>query len=118
MTTGKEHGLNISTSVLVSWVGLAGFVWLFAEPLFVSTMRTALADDIKQTVAESVAPINGAFIALLQRDIATTTREIAALEYRKTRTDSWLSADATYLADKKLELKALEAAKKSLETTL
>jgi len=117
VTTGKEHGINISASVLVSWVGLAGFVWLFAEPLFVTTMSAALADDIKQTVATAVAPINGAFIALLQRDINKTTREIAALEYRKTRTSNWTSEDATYLADKELELKALEAAKKSLETT-
>ncbi len=117
MTPTKEHGLNISASVLVSWVGLATFVWLFAEPLFVSTMRTALADDIKQTVAESVAPINGAFIALLVRDINATKREIAALEFRERKGTDWTVKDAAYLADKEIELAALEAAKKSLETT-
>jgi len=117
VTTNKEHGFNISASVLVSWIGLAGFIWLFAEPLFVSTMRTALADDIKQTVDESVAPINGAFIALLVRDINATKREIAALEFRERAGTDWTAKDATYLADKEIELAALLAAKKSLEDT-
>ena len=115
MASNKEHGINITTSVIVSWLTIGAFAWLFAEPLLVSAVSTALADDIKQTVAQAVAPINGAFIALLQRDINTTTREIAALEFRQQRPQDWTADDATYLADKKLELKALEAAKMSLE---
>lgn len=117
MTSSKEHGINISTSVIISWIGIATFIWLFAEPLFISTMSAALADDIKQTVDQAVAPINGAFIALLQRDINATTREIAALQFRQRRHQDWTSEDAAHLVDKQLELKALEAAKDSLEAS-
>ena len=115
MASNKEHGINISTSVIISWLTIGTFAWLFAEPLLVSAVSSALAEDIKQTVDQAVAPINGAFIALLQRDINATTREIAALQFRQRRQQDWTSKDATYLADKQLELKALEAAKASLE---
>ncbi len=117
MTPKSEHGLNISTSVIISWLTIGTFAWLFAEPLLVSAVSSALADDIKQTVADSVAPINGAFIALLVRDINATKREIAALKFRQRKATDWTADDATYLADKEIELAALESAKDSLETT-
>ena len=117
MTSSKEHGINISTSVIISWLTIGTLAWLFAEPLLVSAVSSALADDIKETVDQAVAPINGAFIALLQRDINATTREIAALEFRQRQELDWKSDDATYLADKRLELKALDAAKDSLEAS-
>jgi len=112
----KEHSINISTSVIISWLTIGGFAWLFAEPLLVNAVSAALADDIKQTVDESVAPINGAFIALLVRDINNTKREIAALNFRKDHRQDWTAKDAGHLADLEIDLAALEAAKKSLET--
>lgn len=113
----KQHSISISTSVILSWIGIATFAWLFAEPLLMQTVSVALAEDLKQMVAAEVAPINGAFVALLQRDINATKREIASLEYRQRRNENWMSADAEYLADKEIELDALVEAKAALEDT-
>lgn len=117
MTTKKEQTFSISASVAVSWITLGLFAWLFAEPMLVASVSSALADDIKQTVDKSVAPITGAFIALLVRDINATKREIATLEFRKLRESTWTTEDAVYLADKEIELGALLEAKGALEAT-
>lgn len=116
MAAGKDHSINISASVIVSWLGIAAFAWLFAEPLLMNTVSVALAADIKQTVAQELAPINGAFIALLQRDINVTRKEIAAFKYRQRRSDNWTQDDAETLVDKEIELGALVEAKAALET--
>ena len=113
----KGHSINISASGIVSWIGVATFAWLFAKPLLISSVSVALADDIKQTVAAQVAPINGAFVALLQRDINATKKEIATLEFRERTNEDWTSDDAEYLAEKEIELDALLSAKKALEAT-
>ncbi len=116
--TSKGHGINISASVLVSWIGVAGFVWLFAEPILVSSVGAALADDIQQAVSKQVSPINGAFVALLQRDINATRKEIAALKFRERQDNgNWTADDAEYLAELEIELDALLEAKKALENT-
>lgn len=115
MATNKEHGINISASVVVSWIGVGAFAWLFAEPLLMQTVSAALAEDLKQMVSQEVAPINGAFVALLQRDINATRREIAALKYRQRRNENWVSDDVKYLTNKEIELDALIEAKAALE---
>ena len=72
---------------------------------------------MKKMVSAEVAPINGAFVALLQRDINATKREIAALKFRQRRDEEWGPDDAEYLADKEIELDALSEAKHALEQT-
>ena len=117
MTTSKEHGFNISASVVVSWITIGAFLWLVAKPLLVQSVSIAMADEIKQTVATEVAPLNGAFVALLQRDINATKKEIAGLEYRQRRAVDWTADDAELLAEKEIELDALLEAKAALEST-
>lgn len=117
MTTKKEQSFNISTSVLVSWITIGAFMWLFAEPFLIGAVSAALADEIKQTVAQEVAPLNGAFVALLQRDINSTKKEIAALKFRQRQADDWRAADAEELAGEEIELEALLEAKAALENT-
>lgn len=117
MTTGKEHGINISASVIVSWITIGAFMWLFAKPLLVNSVSAALADEIKQTVANEIAPLNGAFVALLQRDMNTTKKEIAALKFRQRSEQDWRVADAKELVEKEIELEALKAAKEALQNT-
>ncbi len=114
----KEHGLNISASVIVSWITIGAFAWIFAKPMLISSVSTALAEDIKQTVSAQVAPINGAFVALLQRDINATKKEIAALKFRQRKVINWTEDEAEYLAEKEIELDALLEAKKALETPI
>lgn len=117
MTSRKEHGINISASVIVSWITIGAFLWVFAKPLLVSSVSEAMGDEIKQTVAAEIAPLNGAFVALLQRDVNATKKEIAALKYRQRRATDWSPDDAVYLADREIELDALLKAKAALEET-
>lgn len=117
MTSRKEHGINISASVIVSWITIGAFLWLVAKPLLVSSVSAAMSDEIRQTVAAQIAPLNGAFVALLQRDVNATKKEIAALKYRQRRATDWSPDDAVYLADKEIELDALLKAKAALEKT-
>ena len=59
-------------------------------------------------------PINDAFVALLQRDINATKKDIAALKFRQRQDEDWTVDDAEYLADLDIQLAALEEAKKAL----
>ena len=113
----KGHSLNISASVIVSWITIGAFAWIFAKPMLISSVSVALAEDIKQTVAAEVAPINGAFVALLQRDINATRKEIAALRFRQRQNDNWTADDAELLAELEIGLDALLEAKAALEAT-
>jgi len=115
MVAMKEHSFNISASVIVSWITIGAFAWFFAEPILVASVSEALAEDINEAVSEQVAPINGAFVALLQRDINATKKEIATLKFRQRRNETWTAEDAVDLADKEIELAALQEAKKALE---
>lgn len=108
----KERGIRIGVNQIVTYATLIPIFWFVAQPLIVD----ALAEDIKKTVQTEVAPINNAFVALLQRDINRTKREIAILEYeRNNDSEAWTQAKAEELADKKIELSSLEDAKKALQ---
>lgn len=111
MRVTKQQGLDISLSTLATLFVVIPSMWFLVKPL----IATSLASDIQETVATQVQPISNAFVALLVRDINTTKREIAALEYRERRAEDWTAEDATYLADKEIELSALEEAKAALE---
>lgn len=109
--TYKEQGKQIGIQTLITYIPLIPLLWFIGKPI----IADSLAEDIKQTVQSEVAPINNAFVALLQRDINATKREIATLEFRERRNDNWGEEDAKYLADKEIELAALEEAKEALQ---
>jgi hypothetical protein len=111
--TAKEQGIRIGINQLVTYVTLIPIFWFILQPLILNSM----AADIKAIVAEEAEPINNAFVALLQRDINATRKEIAALEFRQRNDDAWDEEDALYLADLEIELAALEEAKSALQAT-
>jgi hypothetical protein len=111
--TAKEQGIRIGINQLVTYVTLIPIFWFILQPLILNSM----AEDIKAIVAEEAEPINNAFVALLQRDINATRKEIAALEFRQRNDDTWDEEDALYLADLEIELAALEEAKSALQAT-
>lgn len=110
----KQRGIRIGVNQLVTWAGLIPVLWFVGQPILVK----ALAEDIKTVVQKEVSakvdPINNAFVALLQRDINATKREIADLEYRA-RQEDWTQEEAKELANRKIDLAALEEAKRALE---
>lgn len=111
MSNVKEQGIHIGINQLVTYITLIPIFWFVLQPLILNSM----AEDIKSIVAEEAEPINNAFVALLQRDINATRKEIAALRFRQRNDDNWSQDDALYLADLEIELAALEEAKEALQ---
>jgi hypothetical protein len=111
----KERASRIGINQIVTYAGLVPIFWFIIQPILVNALAEEMQASIKQTVATEVAPINKAFVALLQRDINATKKEIAALEFRERRDDEWSEEDTSYLADKEIELDALEEAKDALQ---
>ena len=111
----KERGIRIGVNQLVTYATLVPIFWFIAQPILVSALAEDMQESIKQTVATEVAPISNAFVALLQRDINATKKDIAALKFRQRQATDWTAEDASYLADLDIQLDALEEAKDALQ---
>ena len=111
----KERGIRIGVNQLVTYATLVPIFWFIAQPILVSALAEEMQESIKQTVATEVAPISNAFVALLQRDINATKKDIAALKFRQRQATDWTAEDAAYLADLDIQLDALEEAKDALQ---
>ncbi len=107
----KEQGIRIGISQIITYATLMPVLWFVAQPILVS----AMAEDIKLTVQQELAPMNNAFVALLQRDVNKVRKEIAGLQFRQRRADNWTSEDAIYLADLEIEIEALREAMAALK---
>ena len=117
MSTVKERGIRIGVNQIVTYATLVPILWFVAQPILISAVSTAMAEDIQKTVQASVEPINNAFVALLQRDINSTKKEMAGLRFRQRQATDWTAEDAEYLADLSIQLDALEEAKEALQDT-
>ena len=115
MKVTKDQGINISLAAVLSWLPLIPVFWFLVKPVLVTAVSEAVAGDIQQQVASEVEPINNAFVALLQRDINSTKKEIATLEFRERQGDDWTEEDAAMLADMEIQLDALKEAKDALQ---
>jgi len=111
----KEAGIRIGVNQLVTYASLVPIFWFIIQPILVDALAEEMQETIKQTVASQVDPINNAFVALLQRDINATRKEIAALEFRQRQDEDWTVEDAEYLADMEIQVDALEEAKTALQ---
>ena len=113
----KEAAGRIGVNQLVTYVGLVPIFWFILNPILVDALAEEMQESIKQTVASQVDPINNAFVALLQRDINATRKDMAALRFRRDNPpdDDWTAEDAAYLADLEIQMDALEEAKSALQ---
>lgn len=110
----KEAGIRIGVNQIITYAGLVPIFWFIIQPILVSALAEEMQQSIEQTVAKQVDPINSAFVALLQRDINATKKDIAALKFRQRQDEDWTVDDAEYLADLEIQLAALEEAKAAL----
>lgn len=111
----KERGIRLGINQIVTYAGLVPIFWFIIQPILVNALAEEMQESIKQTVAAEVAPIGIAFVALLQRDINATRKDIAALKFRQRQATDWTVDDAEYLADLEIQLDALEEAKAALQ---
>ena len=79
----KEQGINVSLSTLTSVLALMPILWFIGKPILVSAVSDAMAEEIEDQVKAGVAPLNGAFIAIIQNNIDNLIREIARMEFRR-----------------------------------
>ena len=114
----KQDGVNISLGAVLAWLPLIPVFWFIAKPILVSAVSDAVAEDIEQQISKQIAPLNGAFIALLQTEVATLKRQIAAKEFKRDNPPpgDWTSLDAQELVNDKLALKAAEDALVALKS--
>jgi len=110
----KEAGIRIGVNQIITYAGLVPIFWFIIQPILVNALAEEMQQSIEQTVAKQVDPINSAFVALLQRDINATKKDIAALKFRQRQDEDWTVDDAEYLADLEIQLAALEEAKAAL----
>jgi outer membrane murein-binding lipoprotein Lpp len=111
----KEQGQRMTLTAILSYLPLIPIFWFVLKPILVGSVSEAMAGEVRNTVQEEVSPINNAFVALLQRDINKTRKDIAALKYRQRRADDWTEEDASYLAELEIELEALREAVAALK---
>ena len=79
----KEAGIRIGVNQIITYAGLVPIFWFIIQPILVNALAEEMQQSIEQTVAKQVDPINSAFVALLQRDINATKKDIAALKFRQ-----------------------------------
>ena len=113
----KEAAGRIGVNQIITYAGLVPIFWFIIQPVLIDALAEEMQETIKQTVSTEVAPINNAFVALLQRDINATRKEMAALRFRRDNppVDDWTAEDASYLADLEIQIDALEEAKSALQ---
>lgn len=111
----KEAGIRIGVNQLVTYASLVPIFWFIVQPILVDALAEEMQESIKQTVATQVDPINNAFVALLQRDINATKKDIAAMEFRESNDEAWTVEDAQDLVEREIDLAALKEAKAALQ---
>lgn len=115
MKITRAQAFRMTMTAILSYLPLIPVFWFLLQPVLITAVSEAVADDIKHQVDESVAPINSAFKILLQRDIDQKKREIAAFKNkRQFHADEWTSEDAEDLVDCEITLDSLIAAKAEL----
>lgn len=111
MTDLKEKGVTVSLSTVATLIPVLAFVWFIVQPVLLNNISTAMADDIQKKIDQEQKPIEAAFKVLLLADINKLKKSIALLEWRRdNESETWLEEHAALLAERNIELAALEAA--------
>jgi hypothetical protein len=106
----QAHGISIGVNQIITYATLLPILWFVGQPIIVD----AMAEDIKAVVQQSTEPMQNAFVVLLLRDINALKRDIAKDEFRQGQ-EGWTAQDSIGLADKKIELQALQEALGALQ---
>ncbi len=114
----KQAGIHISLSTFATLIPVLIFTWALIKPAVVLAVGEELADQVQQTVAKEVAPINMALTVILQNNIENIRLQIAGLEFKRDfpPADDWKNEDAQRLAILKNDLASAEVAITALES--
>ncbi len=117
MKVTKEDSVRISLAAVASWIPLLPVLWFVLQPILVTAVSEAMADQISMQIKQEVAPISGAFTVLVKRDIVSLRKRIAEQEFiRDNPPDGdWTAEDAADLVDLVLELESSQEALSALQ---
>ena len=117
MKVTKEESVKISLAAVMSWIPLVPFLWFVFQPILVTAVSEAMADQLQMQIAEEVKPISTAFTVLVRKDIADLRRLIAEQEFIRDNppADDWTSDDAADLVNLRLELEGFQEALSALQ---
>lgn len=104
----KNHGIS---SLVLTWLPLIPIFFFIAKPLIVD----ALAEDLTSSVQQQVAPIKGAFITLIDREIRDLTFQVSKMEFAKENDEEWNAFNEQELTNLKLALAEAKEAKEELK---
>lgn len=115
----RERGIRIGINQVVTYATLIPLFWFVAQPILVEALAEDIKDTVNQEVKKEVAPLNTAFIALLQTNIANTKRKIAQLEYKRDNPpdNDWTAQDAEELVNLEIQLASNEEALDALQAS-
>ena len=100
-----RHYLSVTASIIGMLIVIAPVTWVLVRPVLVSSVSTAMAEDISNTIDEKLAPLTGGFVAIITQNINRLRREITTLEYKRMNdTENWSSLDAQNLTNNLIDL--------------
>ena len=107
----KEKGVTVSLSTIATLIPVLAFVWFIVQPLLLTNISDAMADEIQQKMNAHSKPMESAFKVIIKGDIDKLKKSIALLEWRRDHEeDTWLEEHAALLAERKIELETMEEA--------
>lgn len=117
MKVTKEESVKISLAAMMSWIPLVPFLWFVFQPILVTAVSEAMADQLQTQIKQEVQPLTSAFIILCRRDIAELRRHIARKEFQRDNPPSndWTAQDAADLEDLRLDLEGFQDALRALQ---
>ncbi len=107
MSDLKTAGMHVSISSILSICALGSMMWFILQPVMVTQISAAMAEDIEDAIELKTKPIQSAFRVLLLSDMNRLKRNIAKLIHKEGHDpDNYTESDAVRLADYRIELEA------------
>lgn len=106
-----DRAIPISISSFLSIASAIAVLWFLFKPIMVAEIKAEIQGDIQNLILSEQRPLQNAFKQILQSSINVNRRAIAKLEFdRDHNEETWSSERAAVLADRYIEVQALERA--------
>lgn len=101
----RRHYISTAASVLTMLTIISPVSWFLVKPVLVSSISSAMAGNVQESIQAEVGPIKGGVEAIINSNIGRLKRQIARLEYRKQASpESWTETDADDLVELQIDL--------------
>lgn len=117
-----RHYLSVVASILGMAVVVAPVSWYLVRPILVSSVSTAMAEDLKEDLDQrdaalsaqmdtKIGPLVMGFEAIIVQNINSIRRSITSMEFRQqSDPSSWTAQDAQNLTQHRINLEGQQQA--------